>query len=351
MFETAETAEQPVAADAPKTEAPDASIPVPETRADALQGASSDQKPADTGSPPKPAEPRPSRRFIELQKKERELKRKEQELRQLEEKLPKNGNQKPASYSADQLRMLAKQNPDAFLREFGIDARYVNEFFLNKNQPTPEMAQELQKDELQRQMQELREEQKRFIEQQRQNEEHDTVAEWARVAESIVASDEGKQRFELLNAMHDDPVNEIYQRIADDYAQQVDEGLTPKIKNIEDVAAEIENELVDGLKMLLQSATAKRFLQPSQEKKIVNDVEAKPGQASPTEPVSEEDPLEAYARKLLEVERSQATETEQTPDQRVAISQGHMQTLPDTNSENLEKELYLKALEELRKGY
>lgn len=312
--------------------------------------------------------PSASKRLLDIQRRDQELRRRERELEARERALPKQETKEPKkehapqTFTVEQLRRMAQRDPARFIKELGgIDEKDVGDFFMQggKHAPDKQLRFEVE-DRIQPLVEELNAFKAERLQEQQRRAQAEEQQHWDtvhRLTTDILKA--APDSYELLLSIRtpEETAQVIRQYIVDDYRDQEERGIKPVLKPIDVAAQELEADLyalltsVGGTKKLRSLAAGSGA---SETKPIVNPVDAAPGKDAPTQrfvasTTEDEDPLEAYARRLLEQEGQVVPKTS-APSKGVSIGQGHMQQIPDRNSDRQEEDLYRKALEDLRNG-
>ncbi len=323
---------------------------------------------------PAPATDRASKRILANQRKEKELQLREQQLRLREQggqpKQPQRQatQAQPRTISEQELKNLARRDPDALLRLAGVDARYVNEFYINGKQPSPETQFELLREDLGAEVMKTRAELAQFRADHQARLDADQDAQNQQIYLStvghILQQPDVAPRFEMVMTQLQDPAKAIQEVVREDFKQQLAQGIQqPRLMEPEEAAELLEAGLEeDAQKQLAALARSKKFqhLAPKAigTKKIAKTM-SHPGMSHSsailTEEKLNEEELDQALLALLANENEPPKKTtsqgvERSKTQRVAITQGHMQQLPDRQRELTEDELDHLMIKMIQQG-
>lgn len=349
-----------------------------------------------SGGPQQGQGPRASRRLLDIQRRELELRQREKELerrqRELDEARSSIGpagnpvgarqgtdgaerdggsrqrstqqstvheaRQQHTQLTPDQIRRLARQDPERFLRDVGgIDERYVGEYFVNGRRLDPRTEVDLLREEMREEIERTRAEhratvaegERRRVEEQRER----ALGDWRGVAKGVLGSPEAQERYGLFLAATDDPIARVQDYITADFQRQLDAGAErPTLLSIEEAAEAFEADLRDHYERLHAAHERGRprggpTASPSGA--IDTGTGTPSGGAGAREqgnasPDREFNALEALAARMIAEEQGRG-DGQGAPETGVAIGRIHTQQVPDKDSD---EELYRRALEELR---
>jgi hypothetical protein len=217
-----------------------------------------------------PHQDRASKRYIEIQRKERELRAREEKLQMLEAQQQRKAEQdgqhvqvSNQTYTAAELRRLAKTDVQKFLEQVGgIDYKYVNEYWMGGEKPPHEAQTDIIRMELDEKLEALRQEQRAFMQQQQQQREQEAISEWKMTANAFVSEPELKAALPLLfRTFPDDPVAAIQDVIVQDWNEQLSSGVRqPVAKSIDEAALALEEMLESNLKDLANDESIRNLL-------------------------------------------------------------------------------------------
>lgn len=217
-------------------------------------------------------EVRPSKKILEMMRKEKELQIREAKVKSLEaekrarQERTKAELAKPKQqevFTKEDIRRLAHLDPDNLLKEIGgVSDEYLRDFYLNDKKPPQAYKEQLvlQKvEEVNNKIEQFKKEQEAAAIKKEQDA---VTADFLNYARHSLRDEANVERFELVTTQLEDPASYVLEVIRADFKLQKEAGIeNPKMMNFETAAQSLEDYLQEQAEQQLQKLAAAKKMQ------------------------------------------------------------------------------------------